>query len=106
MHISGQFLIKTKMLMLCSMWPPSLMLLGIKILLQTHCTDTLMLAGHVRRVMQKKTNCRGYVEQIQYFLIPFWTCWALAEGDTCTHQDFLSAWKSQIRAAAHQLHLS
>lgn len=96
--------------MLCSMWTPSLMLLGIKILLQTHCINDLMLAGHVRLVMQKKTNCTGYVEQIQYFLIPFWTCWALAEDDTCkslanTHQ-VPACLEIPVRAAAHQLHLS
>lgn len=93
--------------MLCSMWTPSLMLLGIKILLQTHCINDLMLAGHVRLVMQKKTNCTGYVEQTEYFLIPFWTCWALAEDDTCTslantHIRFLPAWKSQLEL----LHIS
>lgn len=96
------------MLMLCSMWTPSLMLLGTKILLQTHCTNNLMLAGHVRFIMQKKSNCTGYVGQIQYFLIPFWTCWALVEDDTCTslanrHIRLLSAWKSQIRAAPAEL---
>lgn len=94
--------------MLCSMWTPSLMLLGIKILLQTHCTNNLMLAEHVRFIMQKKSNCTGYVGQIQYVLIPFWTCWALVEDDTCTslanrHIRLLSAWKSQIRAAPAEL---
>ena len=52
-------LIKTSMQMLCSMCTLNLMLLGMKVLLQTHCTDNLMLSGYVRFIMQKKTICTG-----------------------------------------------
>lgn len=45
--------------MLRSMGTPSLMLLGMKVLLQAHCTDNLMLSGYVRLIMQKKTICTG-----------------------------------------------
>lgn len=103
--------IKTSMQMLHSMCTRSLILLGMKVLLPAHCTDDLILLGYVRLIMQKNTICTGQVEQIQHFLITFWTCQALVEDNTCAslanrHMKLLPAWKSQIRAAVEQLQLS
>lgn len=96
--------------MLRSMCKLNLMLLGMKIFLQTHCTSNLMLSRYARLIRQKKTICAGWGEQVQYFLITFWTCQALVEDNACeclaNRHIKLSAWKSQLRTAVEYLQLS